>query len=161
MTITTPVEHVTDSQQLVADAYVDLFHIITTDGSHIYLKANNDATWQGDTYEGIGIRLTGVGQSADEEASRPQLQVANPMGIFSAFVVQKRLDNATVIRYRVLKTHLDSNANIFRQQSWRVTRVVNMDDTSLTVEMRGQLDGPNFVAPARMYMPPNFPTVSL
>jgi phage-related protein len=157
-----PDEQIADASKLTADGIVELFHIILQDGSHLYLKADDTVTWQGHTWEGIGIKMGGISNSSDAgEVSRPQLVVANPAGAFSSFVVTKKLDRAEVMRLRVLRTHILANQNIFSQQSWKVMRVLSLNRQTIAVELRGQMDGPNFMTPARMYMPPEFPTVTL
>lgn len=160
--MTAPTTHIQDAHKLEADALVELFHVILTDGSHIYLKANNTVTWQGKTWEGCGIKMGGVSNSSDhQESTRPNLVIANPMGVFSSFVAARKLDRATIMRIRVLKTHLDSNTNIYNQQSWKVMKVAALDENIITVELRNQLDGPHFLTPARMFISPDFPMVTL
>lgn len=152
---------VVDAHKLHADAVVFLYHIILRDGSHLRLKPDNDVVWQGYTWEGVGIKMGGVSNSADAgEKSRPNLVITNPAGVFSSFVVNKKLDRAEVIRLRVLKAHLDANLPIFTQQSWRVMKPTGVNEQVITLELRSQLDGPHFITPARMFIAPEFPTVT-
>ena len=157
-----PQEQIEDVHKLKADSLVELFHIILSDGSHLYLKANNTVTWQGITWEGIGMKMGGVANSSDaSEAARPNLVIVNPMGVFSSFVAARKIDRAEVMRLRVLGQHITENRNLYSQQSWRVMRITSLTEQAITMELRGQLDGPNFVCPARCYLPPEFPTVTI
>lgn len=156
-----PNEQQVDALKLDADAYVELFEVTLRPSGKIYLKANNTATWQGKTWEGIAIKMTGVGQSADEKVNRPKLQVVNPHGVFKSMVQQRRLDRATVSRYRVLKPHFLADVNLFRRQTWFISRVAAMDSQIIGLELRDTTDGPNFILPARRYEPPEFPVVSV
>jgi len=168
--MTTPQTHLQDSQKLTADGLVDLFEITLdawrndfdySNNTKVFIKANNTVIWQGNTYEGIGLRFSGAGNSADEQVSRPAFQVANPDGLFTSLVVNGRLEAALVTRKRVLKTDLDANVNQFQVQTWRVSRIASVTKTIITLELRDQLDGQTFLVPARIYMPPTFPLVSL
>lgn len=157
-----PAEHVEDAQKLEADGYVDLFQIILSDkSSKIYLKINKDVDWQGNTYEGTGIQIDGVGTYSDDTTSRPKLTLFNPDGVFSSLLDQGLLDNATIVRYRVLKAHVDADLPIYRRQQWKVSRVASVKTPFIQLELRDMLDGQNFQVPGRMFIPPDFPTVSL
>lgn len=157
-----PLEHVEDSKKLDADAYVELFEITLSDNStKICLKLNHTVTWQGNRYEGTGIKIEGVASYADDEVSRPKLTLFNPEGIYSYLIDGGYLDNAKVIRYRVLKTHIDQDLPIFRSQQWRVNRVASLTKNYVALELRDMLDGQHFLTPGRMFIPPEFPMVSL
>jgi len=157
-----PIEHIQDSKELEADAYVDLFEIILSDKvTKIYLKKDKDVDWQGHTYEGTGIKIEGVGTYADDEVARPKLTLFNPEGVFSSIVNQGLLDNATVVRIRVLKQHIIDDVPVYRRSQWRVSRVGSMVKPTIGLELRDMLDGQNFQTPGRMFIPPDFPTVSL
>lgn len=156
-----PVSHQQDAQKLIADAYVDLFEITLRPSGKMYLKNNNDVVWNGHTWEGIALQLTGVSQSAGEEISRPKLAVVNPEGIFSAHIVQGKVDRATVSRYRVLKQHIDSNTAIYKRQTWIVSRILSLHSKAVQLELRELSDGPRVILPARVFAPPEFPVVSL
>lgn len=153
--------HEEDSHKLQGDAYVDLFQIELTDGAVLYLKQNNTVTWQGDEYEGYGLKIEGVSRNAGDETPRPKLHLANPEGVFSAVVRAGRLDNALVKRLRVLKSDIETNTNLYREESWRVRRVSQVTREYIVLDLRDQLDGQFFLTPARMFIPPEFPQVTL
>lgn len=159
--MTTPIEHKDDAHQLTGDGRVELFEITPVSGGVIRLKANNDVTWQGNLWEGVGVFLSQVERNADDKTSRPKLTLANPDAVYSPIVQQGLLDNATVSRYTVLKSHIDSNTNIYEKNTWRARLVPSMNRRVITLELRDQTDGQFFKLPGRMFAPPDFPLVSL
>lgn len=157
-----PLSHMKDSRELEADAYVDLFQIVLKNGDGVlHLKMNKTRDWQGNTYQGTLIKISGVGAYADDQVSRPSLSIWNPEGVFSSLVDKGMLNNARIYRIRVLKDDFDNDRPIYRRSQWRVTRVAGLVEPFINLELRDMLDGQNFLTPARMFMPPEFPTVSL
>lgn len=157
-----PLTHMQEANKLEADGVVELFQIVLVDNeTTLYLKNNNDAVWQGNTYEGTAIGLDGVARSANDERSRPSLKIVNPQGIYSKLIDEGLMDGATVSRIRVLKTHLDDDIGIYTRQSWRVHRTVSMTNEYAIFELRDRLDGQFFQIPGRMFLPPEFGQVSL
>ena len=157
-----PAEHLADAQSLEGDAKVDLFQIILPDNlTKIFLKQNSDVQWQGDTYEGTSIKIEGVGNYSDETVSRPKLTVFNPAGVFSYLLDGGLLDNAIIVRYRVLKQHIVADLPVYIRQQWKVSRIASIKSSFIALELRDMLDGQNFLTPGRMFIPPDFPTVSL
>lgn len=157
-----PIQHIADSKKLDADGYVELFEIILANGnSRLLLKQNKNVTWQGRTYEGSGIQIEGVGRYADDQVSRPRLTLFNPNGVFSYLVDQGFLENATIKRTRVLKEHIEADVPVYRVEQWKVSRVASVKRGFIGLELRGMMDGQNFLTPGRMFIPPDFPTVSL
>ena len=160
-----PAEHIVENQLLEADAYVDLFEIQMLSGPHFYFKNNERVQWQGKIYEGWVGRITGIEADATEKEQRPQMVIANATntreGLFSAFLETGLLDKATVIRRRVLRRHLDDNVNISQVRSWYVAQVASVKKTMITLELRSYVDGAPFRLPARKFIPPDFPFVTL
>ena len=163
MTTNAPVSHLQEAQKLTADALVDLYTIQLKNLPVVFrFKNDNTVTWQGNVYEGMASRITGDDRSADGEESRPVLQVMNPFGIFNSAAVKGQLDLATVTRRRVLSQHIASNANIFEQRMWYVGRIRELiSGQSISLELRNMTEGANFQIPCRMFIPPEFPMVSL
>lgn len=157
---TLPQEQIDDAHKLIQDGTVFLYEIVTTAG-HLYFKADNSVTWQGNLYTGTAIKLDDVVQSVDGEKARPTLTLANPMGVFSALQTTGAFDNAVVYERRVLRTHLENDDNIFRQRQWKVRMVTAMNRLSISLQLRDTLDGPRFLLPGRQYTPPDFPSVSV
>lgn len=158
---TYPQQHLEDAEKLTGDGYVTLFQIVLKSGGTLYLSPKNTVEWQGNTYESWPIHLTGVSASTDGEESRPKLVLGNPSAVLSPLVRQGEFNRATVTRIRLLRQHLEANAPIARYQTWRVNHVPSLNKGQINMELRTQLDGQFFLVPARMFIPPEFPEVSL
>lgn len=164
MTNIAPDSHLREAQTLTADAPVDLYKIVTRIGpaTIFYFKNDDTVTWRGNEYQGMACRITGDSQTADGEESRPTLQIMNPYGVFNTAIVNGRMDLAVITRYRVLRRHIDSDSDIKQQRMWYMGRVKELiSGQSASFELRSMTEGPNFQIPVRMYIPPEFPTVSL
>lgn len=155
-----PQEHIDDAHKLQGDGKVYLYEIQTTEGT-LFLKANDTVTWQGTLWAGTAIQLDAVSQNSDGQKSRPTLTMANPGGVYSAMAHRLAFDNCKVIERAVLRTHIDSDVNIFQQRQWAGRLITGLNRISLTMQLRESLDGPRFLLPARMYTPPNFPSVTV
>lgn len=158
-----PNVHLEEGLKLTADALIDLFAIVLVDNITTFrFKADNTATWQGNTYTGVAIQMSGDRRSSDNEESRPTLRIMNPNGIFNKPALLGRLDRAIVVRRRVLGRHLEADANISQQRMWYIERVKELvSDQFIGLELRSLADGPAFQLPARIYTPPEFPSVTL
>lgn len=156
-----PASQQADARKLEADGLVELFEVELRDGSLIYLKNDNEVTWQGNTYEGWHVYVTGVNTSVDEEVSRPQVGIANVEGIFNNYVRLGTLDNALFRRIRILLTDLEADNDVKHTEEWRIRRVAGLNKDMITLELRHKLDGQPFQVPARMYLPPEFKAVRI
>lgn len=158
-----PIEHLTESQKLTADAYVNLYEIqLKTEPVILRLSDSVTRTWQGQNWEMFGVAISGEKRSADGEETRPQLQFINPEGVFSTLVRQRLLDRATIIRYRVLRSHYENDVQIYQRRMWYISRIANVTaGQSITAELRVMTEGPNSRIPARQFIPPEFPMVRL
>lgn len=156
-----PTSHLSEAQKLEAEGEVHLYEITMLTGEKLFLKNNETADWQGNTYEGTAIEMDGIKTGASEEKSRPVLRTINPDGIFKPFVAQGLIEKATVVRRTVLTNHFAANNPTHRARTWLISRVTSMTSQSLMVELRSPLDGPNVIVPRRVYMPPMFPVVSV
>lgn len=157
-----PIEHARDAQKLTADGIAELFEIQLTQGQGTVRIWNGEQlTWQGNLYESLGCAVTGDERSADEKQGRPTFTVFNPNNVLSPFVVGGFIENAVVIRKRVLRTHIDLDVNIFQRRVWVISRISNIRDQVIQLELREPYEGPNSLIPARVYIPPEFPAVNL
>lgn len=163
MTSTAPVSHKQEAQKLTADSLVDLYTVTLKNVAVVFRFKNDDTrTWLGQKYEGMACRMTGDDRSADGEESRPMLQVMNPLGIFNSAAVKGQLDLARVVRRRVLYKHLVDDVSIYEQRMWYVGRIRELiSGQSISLELRNMTEGANFQIPCRMFIPPEFPMVSL
>lgn len=163
MTSTAPVSHKQEAQKLTADSLVDLYTVALKNVPVIFrFKNDNEVTWLGQKYEGMACKMAGDDRSADGEESRPLLQVMNPLGVFNAAAVKGQLDLARVTRRRVKYYNLINNVAIYEQRMWYVGRIRELiSGQSISLELRNMTEGANFQIPCRMFIPPEFPMVSL
>lgn len=165
MTTAAPASHVEEAQKLTADALVDLFELTlvgTPSPTVVRFRDGPQVTWQANVYESMAVRLTGYEINADGGKSRPTLTIANPAGIFNSFVFAGYIDGAQVIRRRVLLQHLEANVNLSDPIFWYVARVKELiAGQGVTMELRSLSDGADLLIPARKFMPPEFPFVTL
>lgn len=163
MSLNKPISHMADAQKLTADSHVNLYEIqLRTEPVTLRFTDGPTVTWQGHEWEIFGIAISGEKRSADDQETRPTLQVINPDGLFNTLIRQRLLDRATVIRKRVLGQHITANVPIYQQNMWYVSRVADVTaGQSITVELRVMSEGPNVRIPARQFIPPDFPMVRL
>jgi len=154
--------NITDTQHdLAPDSLVKLFKLELTTGPIFRLSPQIQVTWQGDQYDDVPCVLTEVTQDADGKMARPKFTFANPGGLFTADIYNGQLDNATLTRYRILKADLDADRDFKITESFRISRIMQLNNSLATVELRDVLDGHQFKLPARAYFPPEFPHVKL
>lgn len=164
MPVNAPSSHLTEATKMVADAAIDLFEcrLKTTPATIVYFYDGPPVVWQGKTFDQVAVRLDGDKRAAEGAEARPTLTVINPLGVFNQFAFDGVFDYATVIRYRVLKSDLNANLNVFQRRMWYVARVQQvLANQGLTLELRNMSEGANFMIPVRMFMPPEFPLVTL
>ena len=160
---TIPTEHVEDAQKLTgADGIVELLVLELSKGAGTFrIKDNGEGMWGGDRYEYYPFSIGGVEYKSSEEESRPTLKLANPEHLFTSSIDQGYLEKATITRYRLLRDNYDNDRDIKEERRWYVRRIVEVASTHIVVELSNLIDGPNYVVPSRMYIPPEFPVVSL
>lgn len=160
---TLPQEHIDDSHKLIADGRVDLFALSPAIGSTVFFKPDNDVTWQGVFYKGIPCQLTGE-QMSGEGWKPPKLQIGQPdidISAFKALLYDGYVDNATVVRYRVLREHLEDDLDIKVTQTYRVKRVEGYGRTQIILQLATISDALGFTMPHRLYLSPAFPSVRI
>lgn len=157
--------HDQEALKLEADGYIELFQIILSPPAHavvnLYLSSKNTVNWQGTSWESYGVTLSDYRRDSSGELSRPKFSLFNPNGEFTRYGHQGWIDGAVIKRYRVLKEHLDANANSFLLNTWRVGRILQLSNPAIILELRSVLDGQSFVLPGRAFVPPKFPSVSI
>lgn len=172
-----PETQLEDAQKLIADGIVQLYEIKLADGSRIYLKQDDSVTWNNHTWTGIPILFEGYSTAQGDSYSRPTLSIANPDTIspldgtakstLSSLVLPRKdypyglLNRAQVTRYIVLYEDLKANKPIYQKKSWIIWFIKMINKNLIQVELRNPMDGVNFDVPARMYIPPEFPFVTL
>lgn len=163
MTTDAPIEHVREAQKLTADALVDLYEFRPVVNNSV-VRATNGQTikWRGNTYEAMALRMTGDTRTADVEESRPTLQIGDPLGTLTYLAFTGVFEKAQIKRLRLLREHLEANLKIYEQRLWYVERVKELvGGQMVTLELRNMSEGPALVLPARQFVPPEFPSVTL
>lgn len=156
-----PQSHRENNEKLVSDGYVHLFEIKLRNGEYLYFKENNTVKWQGRTWTGIPMAFEGYSSASGESLSRPTLTIANPEGSFSTFIRDGILLRSVITRYSVLYQDVLNDKNIYQKKVWVAWNVPQLTRDMLQLELRNPMDGVNFDVPARMYLPPEFPSVTL
>lgn len=156
-----PMPQVVEALNPTGDPYIDLFEFHLNPTGVVYLKNGHPVTWQGHLYEGSVVKLTGITRGVENRDSRPKVELVNPGKLYTPFILAGMLNKARVVRKKILRKHLEKNAKIFQQRQWFVSRVAKVSGAQIYLELRDLSDGPNFIVPARQFLPPEFPVVSL
>jgi phage-related protein len=138
-----------------------LYRLQLHGGEEILFTPMLDTTWQGEVFESLPCALSGVSENSDGEAVRPKFTIANPLGLFSNYVQEGVLEQAYLLQYQILKADLDADNSFCITRKWRVARPLSLNKTIVVLELRSPLDGQRFKLPARMFIPPEFPYVSI
>lgn len=158
-------KHLREALSLDAEGYASLFLIRMFPEGEAEIEHRmspmREVNWQGYLWESYAVGITGYKKESSGESNRPKMTLFNPNGFFSRYVHAGLMDNAEVIRYRVLGSHLLADTNSYIRNSWRVSKVAGLNKSTVVVELRDVLDGPFFILPGRAYYPPEFPSVSL
>lgn len=158
-----PIEHIEDAQKLTADAEIDLFELTPVGAAGtIYFKGDNNADWQGHTYEGLPIVFTGFKKSADGGALLPKLTVGDgsvDLSPFKPLVFDGHLDGGRLKHIHLLLDNLVNNRNIKEVRYYRVKRVPSYSRFTIELQLATASDALGFTLPYRQYFPPAFPAV--
>ncbi len=160
-----PAEHIADAHKLTADGSLDLFALTPSNGSGVLrFKADNDVTWRGQTYHGLPVQFSSDGFSADRGAEQPKLTIGQTnidLSLFKPLINDGALDGCVVVRYRVLLTHVLSNASIYEMFTYRGRRVESYNRSMVTLQLASLSDSLSFSLPYRQYVTPDFPAVNI
>ena len=159
-----PAEHIEDAHKLVADAQVDLFQLTPIDGGTIYFKADNEVTWQGDTYEGLPLVFAGLKKTTTGSSVSPKLTIGDgtlDLSPFKPLVHDGWLENALVTHYELLLANLQSDLPIYNRTIYRVKRVPSYSSLTIELQLATASDALDFTIPQRQYAPPAFPSVTI
>lgn len=158
-----PTTHVEDALKLQADGKVHLFELTPLGSGTIYFKNDNEVTWQGQTYEGIPVQLTGEEYST-ESTPTPRLQIGQDdldLLPFKGLINDGYLDGGTVVRKIVLLSDLLANLNVKQTTYYRIKRVESYSRTKVSLVLAPFSAAISQVLPHRQYIPPAFPHVDL
>ena len=172
-----PDSHLEDAQKLIADGIVQLYEIKLANNTYLHLKSDNSVQWNGETWSGLPILFEGYSTAQSDSYSRPTLSIANPDTInendgstrstLSSLVLPTKdypyglLNRAVVNRYLVLYDDIVNDRPIYQKKTWIIWFIKTINKDLIQVELRNPMDGVNFDVPARMYIPPEFPFVTL
>jgi len=160
-----PVEHVTDSHQLVADARIDLFEMTPSGGSGVVrFKNENTVTWRGNEYSGVPLQISGEKKTSDSGLVMPTLTIGQEnidLSLFKPLVYDGYLDNAIIVRITVLLDNLINNRLIRELQTYRVKTVQSYGRSQIVLQLATLSDSLGFEMPYRQFLPPDFPSVQM
>lgn len=157
-----PTEHITDAHKLVADGVVELFQLSPPTGGTLYFKNDNDVTWQGNTYTGLPVSLTGLEDSAQGGSMQPKMiigELNRDLSVFKPLVNDGHLEGALLTYIRVLRDHVISNANIKKLDFFTVQKVAGYSRAQVSLQLSRSSDNARFTIPHRQILPPGFPAV--
>ena len=165
-----PQSHIDEGLKLTADGEVVFYEITlknVPNGGTAYIRfrdgpMGSTTSWNNKTWDHLACQFTGYTRSADEERTRPTLRLVNPVGIFNEAAFASRFDGSVLTIYRVLRQHLESNLFVANTEMWFVGRIKDLiSGQSISFELRALSDGADQLVPARVFMPPDFPFVTL
>lgn len=156
-----PDNHLVDATLLTADGMVELFEIQTLSNTLLRFKSDNTVTYLGNLYEGMAVELKGAGRSSDEQVKRPSLTIVNPEGVLSQRIANGEFEFARVYRRRILYQDMLNNINRYQEEMWLITHCSALNRVTASFELRSPSDRFNTILPARMFILPEFPLVTL
>lgn len=160
-----PSTHISDAHKLIADAKIDLYELTPSIGSGtLRFKNDSNERWLGNDYTGLPVKLSGETFTSQGSAPQPSLQIGD-MGVnlspFKPLIFNGGMDNARIVRYRVLLDDLINNRNIKEVSVYRVKRIESYSVSQITVSLAVfSPSGPSSL-PFRQFVPPDFPFVVL
>lgn len=163
--MSTPEEHIIDSQSMSADAEIDLFELYPAVGTEVLrFKNDNTVEWLGETYEGLPLEITGEGRNADRGFAQATLVIGQPnidLSAFKPLIAGGLLDGGRIDKHTVLLDHLIGNDNIRRTLTYKIKRVESYSSSLITVVLSTFSPSGSSTFPFRQFVPPAFPFVRL
>jgi phage-related protein len=160
-----PQSHIIDAHKMVGDAVIDLFELSPSIGSGtIRFKNDGDETWRGNVFFGMPLQLEGESFNAQGTSPQPSLSIGNldvDLSAFKPLIWSGGLDNARIVRYKVLLDDLLNNRDIKQTTVYRVKRIDGYSSSQIKLSLAVfSPTGPSTL-PFRAYVPPAFPYVVL
>jgi len=165
-----PASHVDEGLKLTAEGEVVFYEIslrnVPNGGTAVIRfrdgPMGSTTTWNNKTWDHLACQMSGQSRSSEEEKNRPTLRLMNPVGIFNDAAFNGRFDSAVLQKFTVLRSHLERGLVISNPEIWFIGRVKDLiSGQSISFELRALSDVPEQIIPARMYIPPEFPFVTL
>lgn len=163
---TIPDTHKEDALKLNPEQFIELFDITLKSGSRIRAHSGRGYEWSpldvNDpwTFDSAYIKVDGVKRNSGEQRIRPTLSIGNPSDIFHVPVAEGHLDGATVVRYKVRPSHLAADPPVYEKATWYIAQVTGLGEL-ITAQLRSQSDRQESQIPARQFLKPEFPSVSI
>lgn len=156
----TPISHKEQSLSLNPEQLLELFEIILKNGTIIRSVSGRAREWAGSTYESAYISVSGVSRNSGEQRVRPTLTIGNPLDIFHVPVADGELDGAIVKRYKVRPSQLAADPPVYEQSIWYIAQITGLGEV-ITAQMRSVSDRQESQLPARQFLKPEFPSVTI
>jgi len=153
--------HQEQARTLNPDPYVDLYEVRVNPSAVVRLTNHPNVSWAGSEWENWAVELNGLGAKTTGEVNRPQLRLANLGGLFSPIVAGGLVYQGSVTRYRVLIQDLHDGRVSYLRNFWEVSRVASLSKDAIVLELRAPMDRQDYSLPARQFIAPEFPYVTL
>jgi len=159
--VTVPASHITEGDKLNPEALLRLYELQLQPTGVLFFSADTTITWQGDLYQNLPIKVTGTKTDASGQTPRPTLTWANPSGMYSKSVGDGLLDRAVLIERKVLRSDAEADNLVFDERRWYLSRLISDSALRISYQLRGLTDRQSGIMPIRMYIQPEFTSVSL
>jgi phage-related protein len=153
--------HQEQARTLNPEPYVDLYEVRVNPSAVVRLTNHPNVSWAGSEWENWAVELNGLGAKTTGEVNRPQLRLANLGGLFSPIVAGGLVYQGSVTRYRVLIQDLHDGRVSYLRNFWEVSRVASLSKDAIVLELRAPMDRQDYSLPARQFIAPEFPYVTL
>lgn len=153
--------HQEQARTLNPEPYVDLYEVRVNPSAVVRLTNHPNVSWAGSEWENWAVELDGLGAKTTGEVNRPQLRLANLGGLFSPIVAGGLVYQGSVTRYRVLIQDLHDGRVSYLRNFWEVSRVASLSKDAIVLELRAPMDRQDYSLPARQFIAPEFPYVTL
>ena len=153
--------HQEQARTLNPEPYVDLYEVRVNPSAVVRLTNHPNVSWAGSEWENWAVELNGLGAKTTGEVNRPQLRLANLGGLFSPIVAGGLVYQGSVTRYRVLIQDLHDGRVSYLRNFWEVSRVASLSKDAIVLELSAPMDRQDYSLPARQFIAPEFPYVTL
>ena len=160
---TIPSSHISDAYKLEADGKIHLYELTPSIGSGVIrFKNDYDVNWQGNLFTGLPMQVDGETYTAQGTSPQPSLVIGQPdidLSAFKPLIWSGGLDNARIVRYKVLLDDILNNRNIRESQVFRVKRIDGYSSSQIKLSLAVFSPSGPSTLPFRQYTPPDFPFV--
>ncbi len=116
-------------------------------------------SWNNQAWSLTPFNLSGEGDKAGGEQSRPTLILPNPEGMFSSYIARGYLLRARVTKYEVHPSDINTDRGIVSQ--WYVSKLLEINNKAISLELSALSDGNSFKLPSRRFTQPEFGLVRI